>query len=177
MNRVFLILIIVLLVACEKDNTPLPIELPPITEEGNNTFGCLIENEIYVPEIRRTSWSIPGPQSEPIEFSFPEYPDYFFRVSTIRLVDENEDLMDAELEFMVDSCILKSGTYSFSHISAIYENEAYSGYSIDNDSLIITKIDTINNIISGQFSAILTDVSTYSKFIKITKGRFDLKKL
>jgi hypothetical protein len=176
MKKIIVILIIVLLGACEKDKNPLPTELPPITEEGKNTFGCLIENEIYVPEKRRTTWSVPGPQFEPIEFSFPQYPNYTFRVSTIRLVDEDDDLMDAEVEFMVDSCILKPGKYKFSHISVIYENEAYSSHLIDNDSLIITKIDTINNIISGQFSAILTDVSTYSKFINITKGRFDLKK-
>lgn len=170
-----LILMIVFLMSCEKEKIPLPTELPPITEEGKNTFGCLIENEIYVPEKRRVSWSIPGPQFEPIEFIFPQYPVYFFRVSTIRLVDKDDDLMDAVVGFTVDSCVNKPGRYRFSFISVIYEKEGYTSYSIDNDSLIITKIDTINKIISGQFSAVLTDFSTYTKTINITNGRFDLK--
>lgn len=169
-----LILMIVFLMSCEKEKMPLPTELPPITEEGKNTFGCLIENEIYVPEIRRTVWSIPGPQSDPIEFIFPKYPVYFFTVSTIRLVDKDDDQMDAEVEFWVDSCVNKPGRYRFS-LSVICEKGGYNSYRIDNNSLIITKIDTINKIISGQFSAVLTDFSTYTKTINITNGRFDLK--
>jgi len=174
-KSILIVLFMGMLTGCEKEKTPLPTELPPITEEGKNTFGCIVENEIYVPEIRRTSWSIPGSQSEPIEFTFPQYPYYFFRVSTIRLVDKDDNLMDAQVEFMVDSCVFKPGRYRFSHISVIYEDIAYSSYSIDNDSLIITKIDTLNNIISGQFNFRVTDISTFSKNINITNGRFDLK--
>ena len=166
----------VLITACKKDKNTLSNILPPITEEGSNTFGCLIEDEVYVPVIRRISWSIPGPQVEPIEFIFPQYPDYFFRVSTVRIVSKSDELMDAEVKFMVDSCVIKPGIYRFSHVSVYYKNDVYTSYSIDNDSLVITKIDTINNIISGQFNANLTDVATYSKTLHITNGRFDLKK-
>ena len=38
---------------CEKNKEHLTTELPPATQKGKNTFGCMIENEIYVPEIRR----------------------------------------------------------------------------------------------------------------------------
>lgn len=165
-----------LLISCEKEKNPLPTELPPITEEGKNTFGCMIENEIYVPEIRRISWSIPGQQSEPIELIFPQYPDYFFRVSTIRLVDKNDELMDAQIEFTVNSSVNKLGNYTFSHTTIKYKNGYYSSDIINNGILSISKYDTINNIISGTFNFSAIDNNTFSETININEGRFDLKK-
>jgi len=176
MKRIIVILIIVLIAACEKEKTPLPTELPPISEEGKNTFGCMIEKEIYVPEKRRTSWSIPGPQFEPIEFNFPLYPIYTFRVSTIRLVDEDDYLMDAEVEFMVDSSVSTIGEYRFSHLKVKYENVFYYADTLNNGLLNISKYDSIKGIISGTFNFTVIDKNnTNSKILNITKGRFDLK--
>ncbi len=171
-----LVLIIVLLISCEKEKTPLPTELPPITEEGKNTFGCVIENEVYVPEIRRTSWSIPGSQFDAIEFTFPVYPDYNFRVSTIRLVDKDDALMDAQVEFMIDSSVNNIGRYNFSHVTVKYENEYYYSDTSNKGELIVSKYDSVNKIIAGTFIFSAIDKNnTNSKIININEGRFDLK--
>lgn len=165
-----------LLMACKKELAPLPTELPPITEEGKNTFGCMIGDEVYVPEIRRTSWSIPGPQSEPIVFSFLQFPDYFFRVSTIRLVDKDDDLMDAIVDFSAYLPKSKIGEYQFSHMVVKHENVYYYMDTTSSNLLSVARCDTINGIISGTFYCTLIDKdSSNSKIINITNGRFDLK--
>lgn len=178
-KRISLILLIVSIVACETERDPLPTELPPITEEGNNTFGCMIENEIYVPEIRRTSWSIPGLQSDPIEFTFPHFPDYYFIVSTVRLVDEDDELKDVFLSFHIDTSVIKTGNYQFSYISVEYENTYYYLDTTINKGMVnISRYDSINKIISGTFDfSVIDKNNTNSKILNITKGRFDLKSL
>lgn len=36
--------------ACKKTNTPVQDQLPPITQTGAGTFGCLINGEVYTPQ-------------------------------------------------------------------------------------------------------------------------------
>lgn len=157
-----------LLISCKKED-PLPTELPPITTEGKNTFGCLINGEVYVPDIRRMSFQIP------ITLEFPMSPDYYFRVNTIRLVDEDDNVQDAEVELIVDS-VSSLGVYSFRHTTVRYENVYYYSDSMHNGSVNIIKYDFNNGIISGTFSFSAIDRNnTNSQIVQITDGRFDLK--
>jgi hypothetical protein len=175
MKRIFGILMIALMVACEKEKSPLPTELPPITEEGKNTFGCMIGDEIYVPEIR--TYVCCEAQAVPIIFDFPESPIYLFRVSTVRYVDRDDQLMDAMVEFSVDSSLSKVGEYQFSHMIVKHENVYYYMDTTESNLLNISIFDSINGIISGTFYCTLIDKNnTNSKMINITNGRFDLKK-
>lgn len=164
-----LMILLAILFSCKKED-PLPTELPPITTEGKNTFGCLINGEIYVPDIRRMSFNVA------ITMDFPQNPDYFFRVNTFRLVDEDDNIQDAAVEFIIDS-VSAVGAYSFSHTTVKYENIYYYSDSTYNGSVNIIKYDLNNGIISGtfSFSAIVVDNSN-SQIIQITDGRFDLKK-
>ena len=37
--------------SCKKTNTPSPTDqLPPTTQTGANTFGCLVNGKVYVPK-------------------------------------------------------------------------------------------------------------------------------
>jgi hypothetical protein len=62
MKKYYFILALILLsqTACKKDKhingtgTPPPQQqqLPPITTEGKNTFGCLVNGEVWLPEVK-----------------------------------------------------------------------------------------------------------------------------
>ena len=45
-----LLLILLLLGACRKDKKTPAITLPPYTEVGANTFGCMIDGKVFVPK-------------------------------------------------------------------------------------------------------------------------------
>jgi len=164
----------------EKD--PLIMELPPITEEGKNTFGCMIEDEVYVPQIRRMVMATPS--SDIYVNAFPKYPYYKFYVSTQRVVSEKDTAMDAEVDLgnMGDS-IRTIGTYTL-WASVRYNGNYYQALPNTN-SLMIAKFDSINGIISGQFDFqaiklrgfIPIDIDDPDfKIITISNGRFDLRK-
>jgi hypothetical protein len=55
--KLLLILIVCAFIACKKDKSPTPIEptptgdqLPPITQSGANTFGCLVNGKVWIPK-------------------------------------------------------------------------------------------------------------------------------
>lgn len=82
-----IVLIIIIIISCEKKS--LPEELPPITITGENTFGCYINDELFVPVIRR----YPGPDGNPGKigfYGFPSAPTYFLSFSAHRLADFGE---------------------------------------------------------------------------------------
>jgi len=166
--NILLILLLITLFSCKKEQKSLPTELPPLTTEGKNTFGCLIENEIYVPEIRRTALTTPIYINE-----FPKYPNYCFTVTTTRLVNNNDNVMDAEVGFKI-SIVKDTGEYNIIYSTIKYNNKYYQSDSLNNGKLKIIKLDTINKIISGTFY--IKALSEDSNIINITNGRFDLKK-
>jgi hypothetical protein len=168
-----LLLMLILVTACEKELPPYPTKLPPATEEGKNTFGCMIEDELYVPEIRRPSYTVSIHNSYPIKLEFPQYPDYYLMIHTARAAGKKDDFKDADITLYA-SDINKPGIYKLS-ISSIYNNSCYTSYLIEDNLLIITKLDTVNYVISGQFNGMARDCHTYSRYISITQGRFDLK--
>jgi len=97
-------------------------------------------------------------------------------VNTFRLVDEDDDAQDAEVEFIIDS-VSAVGVYSFRHTTVKYKNIFYYSDSTHNGSVNINRCDLNNGIISGTFSFSAIDVdNTNSQIIQITEGRFDLKK-
>lgn len=176
-----LLIIVALATGCCKFEwyPPLPTELPPVTEEGKNTFGCLIEDEIYVPAGRRITM-------EPIlQINyFPTHPYYYFSVTTHRFVDYKgtDPVMDAHVRFGSDS-IYTIGTYTLDG-TVTYNNNWYQALP-GTTSLTITKLDTIKGIISGQFYFQAIENNNFlpidrldpnSKVITISNGRFDLKR-
>jgi len=164
--KIYLGIVLLIIISCEKE--PLPEALPPLTMSGENTFGCLINNEVFVPGIHRFSGP-DGISNEIIFSSFPLYPQYFLSISVHRLADFNDEIKDISLFIQVDS--LKSAEkFEYSRFSLIYRNESYS--KIIDSEINIVNLDTINKIISGTFfTAIANDFDT----VFITEGRFDLK--
>jgi hypothetical protein len=161
---------------------PEPEELPPITTEGLNTAGCLVNGELWLPK--------PGGGLKPgidCEY-YPRIEGIDPRIwggglINLKKYDNIEGNTGIDLFFkdIYDTGIIPlilndtttnrnnkgGGTYR----SSIYYNSTVN----DSNSLTILKLDTVNNIISGtfQFDAINEEDDTDT--IKIREGRFDVK--
>jgi len=145
-----------------------PYELPPITQEGANTFGCLINGEVW----------IPGSSDSKIKTIDARYPladifdiyvtntfdntDYFniglkdtsniWEGHTYRLYTKE----DASFAFELDDCLFVNG---------------YTGGQIVAGELFISRFDSGNRFVSGTFwFTAVSDCDTV--FVK--DGRFDL---
>ena len=180
MNKKILILIItaILSFGCERDDN-FVTELPPITTTGENTFGALIEGEIYVPQLSGLSSRLA------IEFDFPEPPDYFLSVRTTRTSQESS-LKDANL-WIRQPNVKKVDIYETMTASGDYKNTRYQNFfyhdTIENcgtleGRLEIIHLDTINKIVSGIFELkLIQSDQPYDQCLEIASGRFDLKKI
>lgn len=176
---VSIILVSVVLTAsnCRKKNPEKPIDkLPPETQTGANTFGCLIDGEAFIPKGNPLSGPILKAQYQFVNGK------QSFGISA----RNSEGEMGRTIAIGGDSIILNLGEYDlnsrniagqlhgryiFSMIGTLgnyyYTNEIQKGL------LIIKNFDSINQIVSGSFWFDALDSST-GKIIEVREGRFDL---
>ena len=145
-------------------------KLPPATQKGNYTFGCLVNGNLWLQKGNN------GTSNLDLSYD-PEYAGGLFDLLTYRYSGAS----NTYIRISADS-LTSVGTYrlnrndgragSFSGYTSkcqyYYEKEVYrDGY------LTITKFDLKNLIISGTFEFTLytPDCDT----IKFTQGRFDMK--
>jgi hypothetical protein len=158
---------------------PEPEELPPITTEGLNTAGCLVNGELWLPK--------PGGGLKPgidceyyprIEGSDPR------SWGVLQLDLANYMKMDF-LYLGFDSLFTtgKKELY-FNHGDlkmsggggGEYRNGATFWTTLNpNNYMTILKLDTVNNIISGTFQFDAINENDDTDTIKIREGRFDVK--
>ncbi|WP_040279307.1 hypothetical protein [Psychroserpens damuponensis] len=175
-QSVIFLFFICLFTACKNDddNPPQnPIDqLPPMTQTGEQTFGCLINGEPFIPP----SFGSNAPNA------FYQFVDgaYTLGISArnnssiglqsiiiggIDIVNINEITYDLE-SFSIGNLY---GLYDLvldENSETYYTNENYPG------TLTITNFDNQNFIISGTFEFIVLDDD--GNEINITDGRFDL---
>ncbi len=152
-------------------------KLPPATQTGANTFGCLVNGNAWVPTGRGVGSGI-----------YPTAGGFYANVDNslnifIKAYSENE-IFQVFLKHAI-----AIGDYPLNKNTAIMPGaifpESYGSYSINGqedfitDSLHtgivqITYADTVKGIVSGTFEMQLYQKNT-GKVINITKGRFDYK--
>ena len=149
--------------ACQEDD-----ELPAITSEGKNTFGCLVNGELWLPKGRL------GQGGAFIEIQQP-------KDTVVINIYAGNDKANSNIAFSIhDSPTLQTGkTYDLTYdkfyaryvdyatdVSCHYD-EALTG------SIRLSKFDPDGNIIAGTF-----EFKAYSDGCKdtvtITEGRFDI---
>jgi len=159
----------VLLAGCEgcKIEEPRPLteldKLPPPTQEGKNTFGCLVNDTAWV---TKTSIDAVAVYQQGILQIFGNRYNPFETVSLV--------LND-------DSSIIQADTYSLTQIpiytaDAFFEREIDCDYEPENTlsgSVTITKLDRLNYIVSGLFE--FKTVTQSCDTLKVTNGRFDIR--
>lgn len=172
MKNLFLILLTALSLSCcdkNDNNNKTPLEqLPPATQTGANTFGCLLDGEVFKPGIYNNSYQC-----------FYQYVNggYHFNVSA------NNRANNVLKGIMVGTTKLEISQGLTLNLYDRIEGNAFGSLSIlDNfnetsiintGELKITKLDFKNNIVSGTF---WFDVKDNKGVIhQIREGRFDMQ--
>ncbi len=167
LNVYLIIILIAFLTGCErdKDSTAKKDVLPPITQEGKNTFGCKVNGEVWVPQSGFL-----------INALISSYQSNVFILSAKRETDSIDD------KLYYSAYLLQSGSYTFNDQYQIINYRDYFGAGIQEfiiDSLHtgvmnISKLDTTEGIIAGTFYFDAIDTTT-NEVVHVTDGRFDVK--
>ncbi|TCC86617.1 hypothetical protein EZ428_23185 [Pedobacter frigiditerrae] len=145
----------ILPISCKKKTIgALEPALPAETQTGARTFGCLVNGEIWIP----TGISMIPAITTSIQFDI-------LSLKTNKGVEA--------VNFSVTN-MQTVGSYDLitnsNFVRYIYDTNIYK---CTDGTLVITKYDKINRIISGHFFFVGKDSAT-GKTIKITEGRFDV---
>ena len=172
MRKLLLILITTFtLCSCDKDNdkpTNPVSQLPPATQTGENTFGCLINGEPFVVSntsnqtaIYQDGGLLIGGQKN-INNNLTQVSMFISEANIGAIIAENNS-------YVLNSNSVPKGEYYIENQNCFYFTSSnYTG------SLMITKIDNINFIVSGTFE--FKSISDNCEgIIDITNGRFDLQ--
>ena len=169
--KIFMIALI--FTGCDKDEpTCQGIDcLPPATQTGAGTFGCLVNGVPYVDNSGRFNCFYQLVNGK-----------YYFSISS-----ENTNIVPRNIRLSTNSLSLNTqNIYNLvepangnAHAAVIFN---YSGVQPNENttntqnfgSLQITKLDFTNKIISGTFKFQVRDAIN-NKIYKITEGRFDAK--
>ncbi|MBS1559873.1 MAG: hypothetical protein JST69_14225 [Bacteroidetes bacterium] len=153
-----------------KKSDPKPLteleKLPPATQSGKYTFGCLINGKAFVPKSTTDFTAIY--QQGILDFRSLAYnPD-----KTIKFV-----LLEQDFGLLnVGSYSLTKYQTSFVSVSAqlIDKSECdYQGENTISGQISITKLDRVNYIMPGTFQ--FTSKAPGCDTLKVTDGRFDIK--
>ncbi len=170
------------------NDRPVPEQqLPPITNEGANTFGCRINGEVYYPIS--TNFSRPG-----ITNSYGLLPDrdrFFVATNNIWRKDSIDQTMDIILERLVVGDTLwlgtDDGTYpplfteryaSFSDFTKGTSFGTWSADSLTYSGYVVLSgmhyaYDGKPRFIAGTFAFTARNAEG-TQFIEVTEGRFDV---
>lgn len=177
---------VLLLTACNKEPPPVPprpdpCPWPEVTTQGLNTFGCKINGKEWVPCIN--PWLLLT-ITRPIDCTVRESDGSNFLSLVLNRVIKDSTYSDATLDggiiIGLKPCsvgkmnINSDFEFASMHVFADWEGCSYEAFdSQAENSLMITRLDTSKNIISGQFQMTLIDEQS-GKQISITDGRFDI---
>ena len=169
------VLLISLFASCKKDVD----ELPPATQTGAHTFGAKVNGELWVPQ---GFGAIPA--NDKLEAMIYSNGD-------LRIKAKNFASSPNETEFEIFvAAVTATGTYplnsnvSYPTFSASYgyfvkrkftPEDEWLTNSTTTGSVIITKLDLTNKIVSGTFQFNAASIYTPSNILSVTEGRFDIK--
>ena len=152
---------------CKKEPQKPALQLPPETQTGAGTFGCMVNGKVWL----ATSYFVDNPAIDNIAI-----------YASRKGYDENGQTINQNIGISVYKSLLKEGKYyldskperwaSFSDVIKFCDSDT------ENDTtnyLVLTRYDLINKIISGRFHFTVTSPSGGCGLRTITEGRFDLK--
>jgi Family of unknown function (DUF6252) len=169
-------LVLAILIQCKKGNDKNG--LPPETQVGNNTFGCLVNGKVFTPK----GGGLSPNYSCYYQQIYPGNTGFYFHVSGS---DLNNSSFAYNVNINCDSVkISENQSYTLSNakkgnsvgaylIVSIAKNNEYATNVALTGQLIVKKFDEINHIASGTFW--FNAVNTLGDTVKITDGRFDMK--
>jgi len=173
MKKTILLLgILLLLIGCSKKDDPTltPLEqLPPATKTGENTAGCLVNGEAFLPKGFSPSGNLICYYINQKDFSLFIYNDKGENAEVINVVSK-----DLELELNT-KYILRNRSSNSQYAEFIISNinDEFSTTTESNGELVITHHDYDNAIISGTFW--FDAVNNVGEKKEVHEGRFDME--
>ena len=169
--------LILLCSSCKKNKPVNPIDqLPPETQTGANTFGCLVDGKVFLPKGDPFGGPVKKAQYQLVNGK------QGFGVSA-RRSEGNESKI---VGMIGDSIKVSVGTFNLTSLTSGKFRGGYTYRDLTNPSgisyytnevqrgqIIIKNFDTVNQIVSGTFWFDAIDTAT-SKIIQVREGRFDL---
>ncbi|TGE20089.1 hypothetical protein [Hymenobacter elongatus] len=154
---------------CKKAEELVAIKLPEATQEGKQTFGCLVDDKVWTPYTDHLL-------DDKMEAT---YSTTSFRLSA----EQEDDNFQTRFDFDLTQPVIQPGTYAVgSGFKATY-GDMKEAYTASSGSITITKVgqgsSTINNsttyftIVAGTFT--FTATSLNGKTIRVKDGRFDAR--
>lgn len=163
------ILIVVVATSCNK------MKLTKETHVGANTFSCKINGEIFIPaDIVTVAVDLEGLVANYIE------DEGYLQLSAREPKRKDDDERSRSIN--IDASDLHLGEQLFGDslmgqvsVNGIDLSEWYVGNTPGEGSLTITRLDTVENIISGTFSFKGQPRFNSDKTVSVTDGRFDIR--
>ncbi len=193
-NTILSLAAIVLLSSCSKDNGTPQDQLPPETQTGANTFGCVINNQVFYPRDGTSTLFNPGGKG--LKFwGDPSDPNGNGNYNEIEI----RNLQDAKpansmIIHLQDLDQIGVGDYTWhdsnfqSSIDGLMQNYVYAkiynpsvngwqyyGSYENSGKVTITKYLNNNTIVSGNFTGKLRILNGIEE-IDVLNGRFDINK-
>lgn len=180
MKRLLFCVSLLAVTSCKKtffiDFTPAVTTLPAITSEGKRTFGCLVNNSIWVPSEYKDRVSCEY-------LLWKDGGNYYGSLSIRSMKRHFHNDNSCGLNMTLHNRIFTTGKaplfendntkdYMFLDMDTGY----YSNFKPSQDNFInISRLDTVNRIISGTFQCTLVNLYPPRDTVRITEGRFDLR--
>ena len=185
--RLIFFLLLLVFTSCQKEEKAKdPAILPPTSQNGSFTLGCLINNEAWIP--RHYSNSLISPPGVLSSDFFEEDGTKTFNIHATHWREfESSDTevlsIYVDNSFHFDTVVLDSFRYSGTYLNYIIEPpddrledfKSFQSIGNVNSWLIFSKFDTINRIASGKFSADMLNVNDSLDSLKIRNGTFDVR--
>ncbi len=180
LHTTFLLVLVTGVYGCKKHGPAGPT-LPPLTHEGKNTFGCLVNGAVYLPKAPLFG----SPVSCYYQKLYPGSDGYVFVVS-----GERNPLNSCEVSIVtiyVDSISLQTGSKfelrarpPGKHRGAFRdandctnESRRYVTSDTQTGELNITYFNQTLGIVSGTFW--FDGIDEFGNIVHITEGRFDMQ--
>ena len=185
-----LFLLFILLAGCSKDNSGDPtFTLPPETQIGANTFGVTINGKVYVPRDP-IGFNIGG--ETPRGVIFWTSPDgitwdeltivdgasslgfkMIIHIQNLKTIKEAKYILN-ESNFQDQSDSNPNTNIYFFIYNSNLKEYCYYGSIQNLGELNITRYDSLNRIVSGNFKGKFIRYGTSDDTITINDGRFDI---
>ena len=161
-----LLLLSFLYITCKDKESINPIDtLPPETQTGAQTFGCLVNGQAWVP-------SVPFPLNR---LTVDYYQGGFSIRATLKKDGRNQTISINKFSVLKsDKYVLT--TYNNSSDGQLFDYNTSCSYDTDSINiglLEMTRVDTINGYFSGRFSFTIGVAGCDT--IRVTNGRFDVR--
>ncbi|MBR9844858.1 MAG: hypothetical protein GYB35_01535 [Algicola sp.] len=190
-NSILIVLITVLCFSCGNDDALTTNErsLPPITQNGANTFGCYIDQLLFIPrngdgtfnnsDPAALVWGDPSGNQQYQEYDLHDYKSE--RTASIFLHIQGLHQNDIDTYTINESNGLTSIDgldHTYMHCRVWRDDVGnYQNYlSYDNSGIItITNYSLSGRLVSGTFSGSVRNYQEPYDTIQIRQGRFDFK--